>query len=179
MKKIITTLLAALFIPLFAAAAPSRIDAAIDQAIAEKRIVGAVVLVSQDGRLVYKGIKGLADRESGRPMKVDTVFRLSSVSKPIVTAAALVLVDQGKLSLDDPVSKWLPDFRPKLESGEEPAITVRQLMTHTAGLGYRFAQKPGSAYELAGVSDGLDELRPSLEENLRRLASVPLFNKPG
>jgi CubicO group peptidase (beta-lactamase class C family) len=162
-----------------ASAGQARIDAAIDQAIAEKRIVGAVVLVSQDGKLVYQRAAGFADRESKRPMQLDTVFRLSSVSKPIVSAAAMVLVDQGKLSLDDPVTKWLPNFRPKLASGEAPTITVRQLLTHTSGLGYKFAEKPGTAYYQAGVSDGFDELRISLDENVRRLASVPLFNKPG
>jgi CubicO group peptidase (beta-lactamase class C family) len=157
----------------------SRIDAVIDRAITEQRIVGAVVLINRDGKLVYQRAAGLADREAKRPMQIDTVFRLSSVSKPIVSAAALALVDQGKLSLDDPVTKWLPDFRPKLASGAAPTITVRQLLTHTAGLGYKFAEKPGTAYYQAGVSDGFDELRISLDENLRRLASVPLFNAPG
>ena len=156
-----------------------RIDAAIERAITEKRIVGAVVLVSHDGKLVYQRAVGLADREAKRPMQLDTVFRLSSVSKPIVSAAALALVDQGKLSLDDPVAKWLPDFRPKVASDATPPITVRQLLTHTSGLGYKFAEKPGTAYYRAGVSDGFDELRIGLDENLRRLASAPLFNRPG
>ncbi len=159
--------------------ASSRIDAAIDQALTEQRLVGAVVLVSHDGKLVYQRAAGLADREAKRPMQISTVFRLSSVSKPIVSAAALALVDQGKLSLEDPLTKWLPDFRPKLASGQAPAITVRQLLTHTSGLGYKFAEKPGTAYYKAGVSDGLDELRISLDENLRRLASAPLFGRPG
>jgi CubicO group peptidase (beta-lactamase class C family) len=160
-------------------AARARIDAVIEQAIAEKRLVGAVVLVSRDGKLVYQSASGLADRESKRPMQIDSVFRLSSVSKPIVSAAALALVDQRKLSLDDPVTKWLPEFRPKLVSGEAPTITVRQLLTHTSGLGYKFAEKPGTAYYQARVSDGFDELRVSLDENLRRLATAPLFNRPG
>lgn len=159
--------------------ARSHIDAAIDQALAEQRLVGAVVLVSHDGKLVYQRAAGLADREAKRPMQISTVFRLSSVSKPIVSAAALALVDQGKLSLEDPLTKWLPDFRPKLASGQAPAITVRQLLTHTSGLGYKFAEKPGTAYYEAGVSDGLDELRISLDENLRRLARAPLFGRPG
>lgn len=165
--------------PDLSSAARSRIDAAIDQAITEKRIVGAVVLVSHDGKLVYQRAAGLADRESNRPMQIDTVFRLSSVSKPIVSAAALALVDRGKLSLDDPVSKWLPDFRPKLANGAAPTITVRQLLTHTAGLGYKFAEKAGSAYYQAAVSDGFDDLHISLDENPRRLTTVPLFNRPG
>jgi CubicO group peptidase (beta-lactamase class C family) len=162
-----------------AGAARSRVDAAIDRAIAEQRIVGAVVLVSQDGKLVYQRAAGLADREAKRPMQIDTVFRFSSVTKPIVSAAALALMDQGKLLLEDPVTKWVPGFRPKLASGEAPVITVRQLLTHTSGLGYKFAEKPGTAYYQANVSDGFDELRISLDENLRRLATVPLFNRPG
>jgi CubicO group peptidase (beta-lactamase class C family) len=157
----------------------SYIDAAIECAISEKRIVGAVVLVSHDGKLIYQSAKGLADRESNRPMQIDTVFRLSSITKPIVSAAALALVDQGKLSLEDPVARWLPYFHPKLTSGEAPTITVRQLLTHTSGLGYKLAEKPGTAYYQAGVSDGLDELRISLDENLRRLATAPLFSRPG
>lgn len=159
--------------------ARARIDAAIDNAIKEQRLVGAVVLISRDGKLVYQRAVGLADREAKRPMELNTVFRLSSVSKPIVSAAALALVDQGKLSLEDPVTKWLPDFRPKLASGEAPTITVRQLLTHTSGLGYKFAEKPGTAYYKAGVSDGFDELRTSLSENLQRLATAPLFGRPG
>jgi CubicO group peptidase (beta-lactamase class C family) len=159
--------------------ARARIDAAIDSAIADKRIVGAVVLVSHDGNLVYQRAAGLADRESKRPMQVDAVFRLSSVSKPVVSAAALALADKGKLSLEDPVTKWLPDFRPKLANGAMPKITVRQLLTHTAGIGYKFAEKTGTAYYQAAVSDGFDDLRISLDEELRRLASVPLFDRPG
>lgn len=180
MKKLTIALLAIAFLmPAFADTSPARIDQVIDLAIAQKRIVGAVVLVSQDGKIVYQAAKGFADRESGRPMRLDTVFRFSSVTKPIVSAAALALVDQGKLSLDDPVTKWLPDFKPKLADGEAPPITVRQLLTHTSGLGYKFAEKPGSPYWQAGISDGFDELRPSLDENVRRLSTVPLFSRPG
>jgi CubicO group peptidase (beta-lactamase class C family) len=155
------------------------IDSVLEQAIAQHRLVGAVVLVSQDGKLIYRGAKGLADRESKRPMQINTVFRLSSVTKPLVSAAALALVERGKIALDDPVTKWLPQFHPQLEDGDAPAISVRQLLTHTSGLGYKFAQRPGSAYHQAGISDGFDELRISLDENVRRLSSVPLFDPPG
>lgn len=161
------------------AKAASRIDAAIDSALKEQRIVGAVVLVSQDGKLVYQRAAGFADREARRPMQTDTLFRFSSVTKPIVSAAVLALVDQRKLSLDDPVGKWLPFFTPKLPSGDAPTITIRQLLTHTAGIGYKFAEKPGTAYYTAGVSDGLDHAQVGLDENLKRLAGAPLFNPPG
>ena len=155
-----------------------QVDAVIDQAIAEDRIVGTVVLIAQDGKLVYERAAGLADKESRKPMQVDAQFRLSSVSKPIATVAALALVDRKKLSLDDAVTKWLPDFKPKLADGTTPTITVRQLLTHTAGLGYKFTQKPDSPYHKAQISDGFDDVKIDLAEEMRRLASVPLLNPP-
>ena len=156
-----------------------KVDAVVDQAITENHLVGAVVLIAQDGKTVYERAAGFADKESHKPMQLDTMFRLSSVSKPIVTVAALALVDRGQLSLDDPVTKWLPDFKPKLADGTTPTITVRQLLTHTAGLGYKFTEKPDGPYHRAQVSDGLDEIRIDLAEEMRRLASVPLFSRPG
>lgn len=155
------------------------VDAVIDQAIKEDRIVGAVVLVAQDGKVVYERAAGMADKESRKPMRVDTLFRLSSVSKPIATVAALALVDGKKLSLDDPVTKWLPDFKPKLADGTTPTITVRQLLTHTAGLSYKFTEKVDGPYHKAQISDGFDDVKIGLAEEMRRLASVPLLNAPG
>ena len=156
-----------------------KVDAVIDQAIAEDRIVGAVVLVAQDGKVVYERAAGLVDKEARKPMQVDAQFRLSSVSKPIVTVAALALVDRKKLSLDDAVTKYLPDFKPKLADGTTPKITVRQLLTHTAGLAYRFTEKSDGPYHKAQVSDGFDDVNIDLAEEMRRLASVPLLNAPG
>jgi CubicO group peptidase (beta-lactamase class C family) len=156
-----------------------KLDAAVDQAIAEDRIVGAVVLVAHDGKVVYERAAGLTDKESRKPMQRNALFRLSSVSKPIVTVTALALVDRKKLSLDDRVTKWLPDFKPKLADGTTPTITVRQLLTHTSGLDYKFAQKPDGPYHKAQISDGFDGVKIDLAEEMRRLASVPLLNAPG
>lgn len=156
-----------------------RVDRVIDQALADKRIVGAVVLVAQDGKVIYRRAAGLADREAKRPMKEDTVFRLASMSKPIVSVAALRLIDQGILRLDDPVTKWLPAFKPRLADGREPVITIRQLLTHTSGLSYPFHEKEDGPYHRAKVSTGLDQPGLSLEENLRRLSSVPLAFETG
>lgn len=151
-----------------------------DRALSEERIVGAVVLVAQQGELTYARAVGFADREAGQPMSQDTLFRLASVSKPIVTTAAMVLVEQGLLGLEDSVQRWLPDFRPCLPDGQEVRITVRQLMTHTAGLGYRFLEPDANGpYARAGVSDGMDRTGISLAENLSRLAGVPLLYAPG
>src|SRR5947199_10748849 len=141
------------------------IDSAIDQALAEKRIVGGVVLAMQDGEIVYRRAAGLADRERGIPMRDDALFRLASLSKPLVTAAALRMVELGKIALTDPVTRYLPEFRPMLPNGDVPTVTPRHLLTHTAGLAYRFMQPDGGAYERAGVSDGADEPGLTMDEN--------------
>lgn len=157
-----------------------RVNAVIDHTLAEKRLVGAVVMIYMDGSPVYVRAAGLADREEQRPMHEDALFRLSSVSKPIVSTAALVLAAQGLIKLDESIERWLPDFRPRLISGEQPSITVRQLLTHTAGLTYGFLEEEGGGpYQRAGVSDGMDFSNLTLEENLQRLASVPLLYTPG
>lgn len=154
------------------------VDAAIDMALEIERIVGAVVLVALDGKVVYERAAGLADRETRRPARPDTIFRLASVSKVIVSATALAMVERGIILLDDPVSRWLPRFKPKLRDGREPTITVRHLLTHTAGLAYGFTV-PGGPYQRAQVSSGLDMPGLSLTEAMKRLASVPLLSEPG
>lgn len=156
-----------------------RIDRVVDAAMEERRVVGGVILVAQAGAARYRRAFGLADREQGKPMTQDTIFRLSSVTKPIVAAAALALVEAGQFALDDPIAKFVPEFRPRMPGGEEPTITVRQLLTHTAGLAYGFAQPAGNAYERSHVSDGLDRPGLSMADNLARIASVPLAYVPG
>ena len=156
------------------------IDAALDAALIEQRLVGAVVLVAQHGQLVYARAAGFADREAQRRMRTDALFRLASVSKPFVSTAAMILVGQGRIGLDDTLERWLPEFQPRLADGAPARITVRQLLSHTAGLGYRFfeADEQGPL-ALAGVSDGMDSTPITLTENLRRIATVPLQYEPG
>lgn len=155
-----------------------RLDAVIDRAVADQRIVGAVVLVAQDGQNAYCRAAGFADREAGRPMTTDTIFRMSSLTKPIVTAAALALIEDGVLGFDDPVTRWLPDFKPKL-AGEAPTITIRQLLTHTAGLSYGFMQPDDGPYLKLGVSDGMDQPGLGFDEEFRRVVEAGLFYPPG
>ncbi|UYY86033.1 serine hydrolase domain-containing protein [Alcaligenes sp. SMD-FA] len=157
-----------------------RVQTIAQQALDQGRLVGAVVLVARDGKLNHHQAYGWADHESRRAMTVDTVFRLASVSKLIVSTAALVLVAQGRMGLDDSIHPWLPEFRPSLADGRPTQITVRQLLSHTAGLGYRFLEAGAQGpYARAGVSDGMDATGISLEENLRRIATVPLLYEPG
>lgn len=161
------------------AALKQKIDAVIDQSIADNRMVGAVVLVAREGQLVYQRAAGLADKKANEPMRLDALFRLSSVTKPIVTVAALALIERKELSLEDPVTKWLPDFQPKLADGTAPTLTIRQLLTHTAGLGYKFTEEANGPYHKARISDGFDDIEIDLAEELRRLRSVPLLSAPG
>ncbi|WP_234195191.1 MULTISPECIES: serine hydrolase [Pseudacidovorax] len=158
----------------------ARIRAAVRQALDAHRLVGAVVLVARDGEPIHQQAAGWADRERARPMALDTVFRLASASKPIVSTAAMVLVAQGRLDLDEDIARWLPAFRPLGPDGRPARISARQLLSHTAGLGYRFLEADAQGpYARAGVSDGLDASGIDLAENLRRIASVPLLYAPG
>lgn len=162
-----------------ATALREKLDLTIDLAIAKQQIVGAVVFVARNGELTYQRAAGLADREAGIPVRADTQFRLASMTKLIVSVTALALVDAGKLSLDDPVTRYLPYFRPELADGTSPVITVRELMTHTSGLNYGFLEPANGAYHQLHISDGLDSPRISLDANLHRLAKAPLLYAPG
>jgi CubicO group peptidase (beta-lactamase class C family) len=156
-----------------------RLDDAIERALTQKRIVGAVVIVAKDGKIVYRRAAGYLDREARTPMPVDALFRLASLSKPIVTAAALALVETGVLHLDDPVVRWLPSFRPKLADGSSPIITIRELLTHTAGLSYGFLEPAEGPYHRAGVSDGMDQPGLPMDDELRRIGAAGLRYSPG
>jgi CubicO group peptidase (beta-lactamase class C family) len=161
------------------AALVERVDAALASAVRDQRVVGAVVLVARDGKLVYHRAVGLADRERGVAMREDGIFRLASMTKPIVAVTALALVDRGVIHLDDPVTTYLPELTPRLADGRAPAITVRQLLTHTSGLGYGFLEPGDGPYHRAGVSDGLDAPGRTWADNQRRIASAPLVAPPG
>ncbi len=155
------------------------LDAAIEDAVAEGRIAGGVVLVAENGKIVYERAAGHADRETGRQMQIETPFRFASVTKAFTTMAILKLMGAGRLSPEDRVTTYLPGFTPRLADGSIADIRIGHLMAHTAGLDYRFQQPAGGSYARAEVSDGLDESRGSLEANLARIASVPLDRIPG
>lgn len=113
------------------------IDAVIDQALRENRIVGAVMIVRLHGQDVYAKAHGLADRETQKPMALDAIFRLSSVTKPVVAATILAMCDEGMVRLDDAISDYLIEFKPRLPDGSSPPILLSHLLTHTSGLASR------------------------------------------
>ena len=156
-----------------------RVSACLEGAVAEGRLVGGVVIVAKNGEKAAEAVAGLADREAGRKMTADTIFRYSSLTKPIVAAAAMALIERGTIRLDDPVTCCVPEFAPKLAGGGASRIEVRHLLTHTAGLTYALLQPAGGTYETAGVSDGIAEPGLPMAEELQRLARVPLEYPPG
>ena len=162
-------------------AALGRVDAVIDAAVAEKRLVGVVVLIAYDGKIVLIGApRDWRTARRGRQMSAERIFRWSSLTKPIVSAAAMALVERGKLGLDDAVTRWLPDFRPKLPDGRTPRHHGEATPDPYIRPGLRVRRgTPMGPTTSAQISDGLDESTVSLEKNLRRLASVPLLFEPG
>jgi CubicO group peptidase (beta-lactamase class C family) len=157
----------------------AELDRVIAEALDEHRIVGTAVEILIDGEPAYRHAAGLADREADRPMTKDSIFLLSSVAKPIVTVAALNLMQSGTIGLDDIVSEWLPAFRPQLPDGGEAQITVRQLLTHSAGLSYVFMEEGDGPYRRHAISSGLDDTDDDLTALIGKLTAIPLSYAPG
>jgi CubicO group peptidase (beta-lactamase class C family) len=147
-----------------------RVDAAIDAAL-ERRIVGCVILINQDGKEIYARAAGLADREDNRPMQRDAIFRLASVTKPIVATTVLRLVDLGLIGLNDRVTRYLPWFTSANPDGSPADIRIRHLLSHSSGLSY--GRLPADA------SGGLSGVVNTLTETLQNIARVPLAFAPG
>ena len=169
--------------------------------IAQKKIAGAVVLVARHGKIAYLKAFGRADTD--KPMQTDTLFRICSMTKPVVTVAVLQLYEEGKLLLSDPVAKYIPEFaHPKVlemqPEGSDPPfklvpakrdITIKDLLTHTAGMPYSFAsewypkdrllQQMHVLYEEAGISSGMVETEGTIGDMVKRLARLPLASQPG
>lgn len=175
-----------------------RLEAVRDQLetlVEDGKIAGGVALVARRGQVVRLDAVGTADVENRLPMTPDTLFRICSMTKPITSVGVLMLVEDGKISLDDRISTHIPSLRdmqvavPVEQDGValwrlEPArreITIRDLLTHTTGVTYRFWGHDHftGLYEEAGVSDGLAETAGTMADNVARLAKVPLMFHPG
>jgi CubicO group peptidase (beta-lactamase class C family) len=129
----------------------------------------------QDGDVASNGLAGFADRENERAMQENEIFLLASIAKPIVTAAALRLVDSGRMSVGDPVRRWLPEFSPQLANAHVPEITIHHLLTHSAGLTYVFIEPDNGPYHRLRVSSGFDRTDiTNLDEFVRRISAAPL-----
>jgi CubicO group peptidase (beta-lactamase class C family) len=172
-----------------------RIGAAIQRSIDEGRIAGAVSLVARHGKIAYLKAFGMADRKTKTPMRTDSIFRICSMTKPITSVAVMMLYEEGRLTLNEPVSDFIPEFKntkvldpPYSQDKTSPPgalveakrpVTILHLLTHTSGLTYQWNPRLGKAYRDAGIGSGLLQQEGTIGEAVKKLASIPLLFQPG
>ncbi|NKI30574.1 serine hydrolase domain-containing protein [Croceivirga thetidis] len=166
----------------------------VNEYVAAKKYPGAVTLIAKNGKIIYESEVGWSDTTRTEPYRKDHLFRLASMTKPIVSVAAMQLVEQGKLKLEDPVGKYIPsfmetevlqDFNPADSSytsvPSQSIPTVAQLLTHTAGVPYGFVNPPvyGAILAKNGIPDLATHLPMTIEEAASKLGDLPLTHEPG
>ena len=172
----------------------ARLDAFIQGYVDKGELNGATAIVIRDGRIIYHKAFGYSDMGKGTRMRTDNIFRIASMTKPIVSVAAMMLFEEGRFLLDDPVSRYIPAFRnPRVldayhaeDTGyttvpAKSEITIRQLLNHTSGIGYAQIGGPEARaiYSKNGVNGGIGTPYGTLKESVGRLATLPLFHHPG
>lgn len=165
------------------------LETLLSEAVSSGKHVGASALVYDDGKIVYKNAFGMADRERNIPVDVDTVFRIYSMTKPITSVIIMDLQDEGKLNIDDPVSKYIPelgnmqvismgeDGKPSFTPQAVP-MTIKDLLLHRAGLGYGIfgdANPVETMYNKAGLFEPTEDL----SVKMTKLSKLPLLAQPG
>ena len=172
-----------------------RIDDMLKKAIKDGDIPGAVALIARDGKIVFHSAYGLADNSAGIKIYNDAIFRIASQTKAITSTAVMMLWEEGKFKLDDPVSKYIPEFKniqildtfnekdtTYTSVPSEKEITIRHLITHTSGIGYGVIDsdpKFKAIYHKAGITDLFTTEDISIEESVKKLAGLPLHHTPG
>lgn len=172
-----------------------KLDAMLEEAIQKEQVPGLVAMVVKNGQVVYHSAKGFADVESGKKMEKNSIFRIASQTKAITSTAIMILWEDGKFRLDDPISKYIPEFKnPQVLNTFRYAdttyttkpssreITIRHLLTHTSGLGYGVIdgdERMKMIYHKAGVVDLFTTEKVTIEESVKRLAKLPLHHEPG
>jgi CubicO group peptidase (beta-lactamase class C family) len=172
----------------------NRIDTLLQNYIQDNLIMGAVAYIARDGKVVYHKAFGIDDVDSQKPMNKDAIFRIASQTKAITSVAVMMLFEEGKLLLDDPISDYIPEFsNPTVVAGFNekdtsyttvPAkreITIRDLLTHTSGLDYVKIGSPMmcAIYDKAGIPVGFENRPILLGDYIKKLAKLPLVHQPG
>lgn len=173
----------------------NRLDQVLAKMVEDQKLPGLVALVARKGQIVYHKAYGFADYPAKKSMKPDNIFRIASMSKAITATAVMLLYEEGKFGLDDPISKWIPEFKhPKIldsfnlkdssytvrDAGSE--ITIRHLLTHTSGIGYGAIdgdERFQKIYAKAGIEDLYTTDPLSVATNIKKLGAMPLHHKPG
>src|ERR1044072_4913067 len=172
----------------------SRIDTALKEYVDKGRMNGAVAMIVHDGKIVYYKNFGYNDQEAKTPMQKDGIFRIASQTKAITSVAVMMLFEEGKFMLDDPISNFIPEFKnPKVLDKYNKAdttyttvpakreITIRDLLTHPSGLGYAQigSTEAKNIYYKAGVVGGIGVPDFVLADKMKILGGLPLFHQPG
>jgi CubicO group peptidase (beta-lactamase class C family) len=172
----------------------ARLRAAMQSAVDSSEFAGFVVLVMRDAKVVAVDTVGYQDVARRAPVRADAIFRIASMTKAVTSVGVLMLVEEGKIVLSDPLSKYLPAFRDMkvavpdsstangahLVPAKRP-ITIHDLLTHTAGLTYAAFEEGfvPSLYRQAGIVEGRTPSETKLADNIDRLATLPLVDQPG
>jgi len=173
----------------------ARIDSMCIEAVNDNQVPGIVALVARKGKIVYYKSFGKSDNKSGRNLKRDDIFRIASQTKAITSTAVMMLWEEGKFRLDDPISKFIPEFvnaqlldtlfendTTYLTTPAKTEITIRNLLTHTSGLGYGAIDSDkrfGIIYSKAGITDLFTTKNIKIGESIKKLAKLPLHHEPG
>lgn len=172
-----------------------KLDAMLEESIKNDEVPGLVAMVVRNGKIVYHSAKGFSDLESGKAMSKDAIFRIASQTKAITSTAVMMLWEEGNFRLDDPISKFIPEFKnPQVLQNFRIAdtsytavpankeITIRHLLTHSAGIGYGGIdedERMRMIYQKAGIVEAFDTKGMTNEVNIKRLAKLPLHQNPG
>lgn len=173
----------------------ARIDALCEKAVADGQVPGVVALVARHGKIVYHQAFGSADNAANRPLHRDDIFRIASQTKAITATAVMMLWEEGRFQLDDPISKFIPEFNdaqvlktfnePDGTWTSEPArqpVSIRHLLTHTSGIGYGVIdgdERMRKIYQKAGITDLFTTESVTIGESVKKLAKLPLHHHPG
>ena len=167
-----------------------RLTTALEEYVEQEQLAGSVTLIARRGKIAYLQAAGQRDRESRAPMRTDSIFRIASQTKAVVSVGALILAEEGKLLLADPVGRYLPEFREttvavptqgdqyEVVAARRP-ITIRDLLTHTSGFSYGTGVG-GDRWEAAGLQGWYfaDRDEP-IRESVKRMAALPAQAQPG
>jgi len=172
-----------------------RIDSYLNKAIKDNQIPGAVALIRRNNKIIYNKAFGYSDVENKIMHSTDDIFRIASMTKAVTSLAVLILWEEGKFNLDDPIEKYIPEFKDLtiltdfnetdstyLSKPAKNKISIRHLLTHTSGIGYGVIDSDArfkSIYKKHGIVDLFTTDSINIESNVKKLAQLPLHHEPG
>ncbi len=172
----------------------NRIDTMLIKSIKDGWIAGAVGLIARDGKIIYNRAFGESDIETRTPLKTDDIFRIASQTKAITSIGLMMMYEEGKFLLDDPISKYIPEFsNPTVIDKYNPKdttyttipakreVTIRDLLTHTSGIDYAVIGSPmmTAVYTKGGIKGGFGNDNITIGDDIRALGKLPLVHQPG